>query len=126
MVHAIYSLLTKKEVNVVAIIYHVIILEARNSSSSQLLPYDVMITHLLEIYGVTFPEDATTLKQGAEIRQSTIRRMLREGTHSKKQKTSFEVGPSTTTVSPPPVDTEVLPPAAKPTAPLPPPAPVAP
>lgn len=62
MVHVIYSLLTKKEVNIASILCHVIISEARNSNASRLLPYDVMITHLLKVCGVSFPKEATTLK----------------------------------------------------------------
>lgn len=41
---------------------HVIISEARNSSTSRLLPYGVMILHLLEVCRVPFPKDATNLK----------------------------------------------------------------
>lgn len=67
MVHVIYSLLTKNEVDITAIMFYVIISEARNSSASRLLSYGVMITHLLEVYRVSFPKEATTLKQGAEI-----------------------------------------------------------
>lgn len=62
MVHAIYSLLTQKEVDVAAILYHIIITKAHNSSTSWLIPYGVMITHLSEVYGVSFPKDATTLR----------------------------------------------------------------
>lgn len=66
MVHVIYSLLTKV-VDIVAILCHVIISKAQNSSVSQLLPYGEMITHLLEVCGVSFPKDATTLKQDVKI-----------------------------------------------------------
>lgn len=62
MVHVIYSLLTKKEVNIAAIMCHVIITEACNSNVSTLLPYGVMITRFLEVCRVSFPKDATTLK----------------------------------------------------------------
>lgn len=61
MVHVIYSLLTK-EVNITALICHMIISKTRNSNASRLLPYGVMITHLLEIYRVSFPREASTLK----------------------------------------------------------------
>lgn len=72
MVHVIYSLLTKKGVDITTIMCHMIISETRNSSTSWFFLYGVLITHLLEVYGVSFPKNATTLKQGAEIDQSTI------------------------------------------------------
>lgn len=89
-----------------------------------------MITHLLEVYGVSFPKGVTTLKQGAEIGQLTIWKMLQEGTRSKKRKIApLEAGSSRAAVPPPLVHIEgppvpMHPPlAADPAAPPPPPAP---
>lgn len=121
MVHVIYSFLTKKEVDIAVILCHIIIFEARNSISSRLLPYGVLITHLLEVCGVLFSKYATTLRQGAEIGQLTIQRMLREGTHSKKRKLAKAEGGSFGATTMPPLAA-----ATEPTAPSPPPAPVAP
>lgn len=94
MVHVVYSLLTK-EVEITTIMCYDIISKA--SSAFWLFSYSMMITRLLELYGVF------------EIDQSTICRMLHEGI-SKRQKIDAPSGVGSSFAAPSPSEHPKVPP----------------